>query len=630
MKAIKVHSSTVLAAALLQVFSGAVSAQEMLTNPGFEQGSNTVAACGAGALVVSGQLGASWVENSCWISGSDSLTYALDAVNPHTGSVSQSVTSTGGVGQFWTYVPLNSGKKYTSTIWLKADQVTEIVLQLRRLGPPYTAYGNMVAKVGTTWQKFTFDAFSPVTSQQADGSLFVVLQKPGKLWLDDASVTAVADTTVDTLRTDIAVPKTYFGMHVHRDPKWPSVGSTIGSERLWDAGAIGDQPGGVQWASVFPNNPATGGVPDWTQFDARVNRAIANGAEPVMVLGGNIPNWASSDPSGLQGGSSFYGPGSSAPPVSESVWTAWVTAVAQHAKGKVKYWEIWNEPYQSAAFRANIPSLARLAQLAYPILKNADANNKVLTPSFDAYSNDFLERYLQAGGGAYADIVSLHAYDFFQGNLLDGTVPAASKQGDPASAEAMYYKEHLVRNTKQVLTRYGLQTLPIWNTEGGYSAKSASGGPADAAGAPFLARNLIMGWALGGIDRNFYYAWDQRNDVANGVLQPWVTGGREAVEGSNNYVKTAAGLAYEQVAKWLTGARMESKTLAANGTWTIVLNRGAFAAKQYVVWNPSATVAYTVPSGLNYVKYVSNLAGVKANIPASFTAGPSPVLLTRN
>ncbi|CAH0354208.1 hypothetical protein [Aquabacterium sp. CECT 9606] len=616
--------SAIAMAVTLQMFATAASAQQLLNNTGFEIGSSGVS-CSSGTLTVSGQIGAYWADNSCWIASTSTLTYALEGANaatgfaPHSGALSQSVDSSAGVGQFYINVPLDGGKKYTSSIWLKADRALDVVLQLRLNGGPYTAYGSRVAKVTTTWQQFTFDGYSPASSTQLNGGLYVVLQNTGKVWLDDASVTAVADANIDTVRSDVVVPKSYFGLHVHRDPNWPTVGSTIGSERLWDAD-------GTQWADIFPTDPALGGTPNWTKFDARVQRALDNGAEPVVVLGGNIPQWASSDPTGSQTGSSFYGPGSSAPPVSEAVWTAWVTAVAQHAQGKVKLWEIWNEPYQNGTFKADIPRLARLAQLAYPILKNASSTNKVLSPSFDVYDNNFLERFLQAGGGSYMDIVSVHAYDFFGGNLLDATVSAGSRTGDPAAPEAMYYKEHLIKNTKSILARYGFQSLPVWNTEGGYGgAKFANGTSNDAAGAPWVARNLILGWALGGLDRNFYYAWDQR-DVG------WVAGAREPASppNSNNYIKTAAGTAYQQVATWLTGKKVVSKTVDANGTWTIVLNPGIFAAKQFIVWNPAGTFGYTVPSGIDYVSYVTNLAGVKTSIPAPFSVNQSPALLTRN
>jgi hypothetical protein len=600
-------------AAAVQLLPLPIWAQQLLSNPGFELGAHAVS-CQPGQPAVSGQLDNQWSENSCWINSQSRVAYARDTANPRSGYYSQSVESVAGIGQFWTPVPLINGKRYTASIWLKASQAMAVQLQLRAQAPPYTAYGSLIAKVTTNWQQFSFEGHAPVSSGVVPGGLFVLFQQPGKLWLDDPSVTAVTDSSVDSLRTDV-VPKSYFGMHIHRDPRWPTVGTTIGSFRMWDSN-------GTQWADIYPVDPALGGKPDWTAFDARLDAAIANGAEPVVVLGGNIPHWATSDPYGALAGSNFYGRGSSAPPASDAAWTAWVKAVAQRAQGKVKHWEIWNEPYQSAAFRNDAQRLVRLAQLAYPILKGVDADNKVLSPSFDVYDNSFLERHLQAGGGAYMDIVSVHAYDYFGGNLLDGTVPAASKQGDPASPEAMFYKEHLIHNTRLVLARYGQQAKPIWNTEGGYQAWLANGTRSDTAAAPVVARNLIMGWAFGGIDRNFYYSWDHRDD--------WAAGAYETVAGSNVYIKNAVGRAYEQVATWLTGAQMESKSVDANGSWTIVLNRGASVPRQYLVWNPKGSYGYSVPSGTNYVTHITRLDGSKTTISSPFVATPSPVLMTRN
>lgn len=597
----------------IPLYSPAVWAQQLLFNPGFEAGAAAVS-CSSGTLRVSGQLGRGWGDNSCWIGSNSALLYSLDASSPRSGSVSQVIESTLGLGQFWTPLSFSAGKRYAASIWLKADQAMEVSLLLRAEGVPYTQYGSIVAKVTTQWQQFTFDAEAPVASGSVPGGLFVVLRQPGKLWLDEASVTAVADTSPDTLRTGV-VPKSYFGMHIHRDPRWPAVGGTIGSYRLWDTE-------GTQWADIYPVDPALGGAPDWAEFDARLNAAIANGAEPVVVLGGNIPKWASSDPTGIRSGANAYGPGSSAPPLKESAWVQWVTAVAQRAQGRVKHWEIWNEPYQSAAFRVDVPRLVRLAQLAYPILKNAAPDSTVLSPSFDIYDNSFLERYLQAGGGAYMDVVSLHAYDTFVGNLLDGTVAAAARKGDPASAETLFYQDHLIRNTKRVLARYNQQGKPVWNTESGYESRSATGLPNAGGAVSLMARHLILGWAVGGLDRSFYYSWDHRSSFASG--------GDEQIAGSNVYVVNNVGKAYEQVAKWLTGAQMESKSVDSNGSWTIVLNRGASLPRQYLVWNPKGAYGYTVPSGTNYVTHITRLDGSKTTISSPFVATPSPVLMTRN
>ncbi len=593
-----------------QMFAQTVWSTELLGNPGFEQGSNAVALCASGSpTVVSGTLGAGWGDNSCWDSRPHSVTYAPDTVAPHSGSQSQSVTFAGasGVAQFYSYVWLVPGQRYTASVWLRADRPLEVLLQTRGLGPPYLAYGVMVAQVDTTWKQFTFDALAPDGQSSTPGGLFVILQTAGKIWLDDASVTSVADQVGDPL-PKAAVPAQFFGMHVHRDPNWPAIGNVYGSERLWDAE-------GVQWLDIFPADPASGAQPQWAKFDSRVDRVLAHGAEPVMVLGGNIPTWASADPSGAAG-CNFYGPGTAAPPVSRAVWQDWVRAVATHAKGRVHYWEIWNEPYQCPLLANNISRLVQLAADAAAILKSVDPSNVVLSPSFPAWDNATLDRYLNAGGGAYTDVLSLHAYDTFIGNLLDGTVASQSQSGDPASVEDMFLKHRLVSNTRLVLERHGLTGVPIWNTEGGYLlSRTASGAPNDAAGAPFLARNYLVEWAAG-LDRNFYYAWDQR-----GVA---VSGGREAVEGDNNYHLTAAGEAYRQVARWLTGAVMVGRSVnPTTGTWQISLQRGPTTS--VVVWNPVQSVSFTVPAGLTQS---SDIAGNTVNVSNSITVGPSPVLLT--
>ena len=89
-----------------------------------------------------------------------------------------------------------------------------------------------------------------------------------------------------------------------------------------------------------------------------------------------------------------------------------------------------------------------LAREAYPILKRADPNNVVLSPNFaGALGLAYLDRYLAAGGGAYADAIAVHYY--------------------PRNYGMERYK-NLIRNLREVLSQYGLDNLPIWNTEFGF------------------------------------------------------------------------------------------------------------------------------------------------------------------
>jgi hypothetical protein len=411
------------------------------------------------------------------------------------------------------------------------------------------------------------------------------------------------------------VPSAFFGMHIHRDPKWPGIGKAVGTERIWDTDA--------QWSAIYAQDPSAGGVPDWKAFNARVNRALLNGAELVMNLGGNAPAWATGDSPACGGAS---------PIKSLDIWRTWVQAVATQAKGRIRYWEVWNEPYMCSALKANPALLATYVGEAYRILKQVDPSNVVLTPSFALGDQEYLDRYLQAAkaaypsGEAFADVIAIHAYDNFAGTYLDDRValkdPVAAR-----SVEYMYDEKHLLLNSKVLLKKHGLENKPLWNTEAGYlGASSATGGPNDEAGAAFVARHLLLSWAAG-FDRSIYYAWDQHSSVdpETKVRYFAIAGGREVKEGDQVYTTTAAGTAYAQVAKWLTGAELFSRQIdPTTGAWTLTLRRGP--ASSYVLWNPTgAPSSFNRPAGLTVL---SDLAGVQTvSSTATVAVTPRPVLL---
>lgn len=648
-------------AAACQLSSQAASAAELLANPRFENGVYTVKPCADGGVkapIVSGQLGNNWDSNNCWINAPASTVTFSQEVG-RTGAYSQVVetNSANGDALIASWVWLVPGQRYTTSVWLKANRDTEVVLQLRAWNAPYTSYGVTVAKVGTTWTQFTFDGVAPATAGQTPGGLFIAPKGAAKLWIDDASVTSVSDPSVGVqARTTTTIPSAYFGTHFHRLPVWPGVGKAIGGQRLWDAdgiptknasGAYQDNPVGASWKGIYGSGPSS---PNWSGFDAQVNRAVANGAELIMVLGGAIPTWASSDQTGAAGCNN-YGTGTHAPPNAandDQIWRDWVTAVATRAKGKVRYWEIWNEPYQCSSFVKDPKRLADLVAKARRILKAIDPNNVVLSPSLDLNDNTFLDRYLQVAkaaypaGEAYGDIWAFHGYPNLAGKWLDERVAKTSPSLSYPSAESLivsrtepettYDTEHLVLNTKMVLKRFGQDTRPMWDTESGYLVASAAGGGAnDGAGAEFVARHYLLAWAAG-LDRSYYYAWDQRSDVdpATGTRYWAVAGARESVEGDFNFTTTKAGTAYAQVSKWLAGATLAgiNKNADGVGTWVMTLKRGT--AVSVVVWNPAwtangSTISYTPAPALSRR---SDLMGVVTSVAGTSTITSSPVLFS--
>ena len=64
-----------------------------------------------------------------------------------------------------------------------------------------------------------------------------------------------------------------------------------------------------------------------------------------------------------------------APPSSMSYWDNYVTAIATHAAGRIKYWELWNEPNE-ATYCGDMPTIITMAQHAYQIIKRQPAVNQ--------------------------------------------------------------------------------------------------------------------------------------------------------------------------------------------------------------------------------------------------------------
>lgn len=248
----------------------------------------------------------------------------------------------------------------------------------------------------------------------------------------------------------------------------------------------------------------------------------------VLYTFGECPTWASSDPT-LKGP---YIPGQLAPPRRLADWEAYVRAVAERYRGRIRHYELWNEPAvrevdgQRAHFSAG--QLVELGQAAYRIIKQVDPRARLTTPAMVGAEKgiDRMEAYLAAGGNQCSDIVSFHFYG------LPEQIP-------------QYYTA-----LRRVMARHGVPDLPIWNTEYGYLIKDPTtpnthpliGGafarvlPATEAAA-WLGRSLIIAASLG-IERFYWHMWDGKD-------MGLITFKEKRIN--------AAGVAWGAVANWLTG-----------------------------------------------------------------------------
>lgn len=281
----------------------------------------------------------------------------------------------------------------------------------------------------------------------------------------------------------------------------PNMG--LGSIRLWDSD-------GCTWRNI----ERTQGVFSWGRLDNAVNLATAAGLDMILNLG-HGPDWATTSPGQMPGLYVGYNP---FPPINDTVWTNWCTAIGSRYAGRGIYYEIWNEindqhsgpSVAGSGYMGSAASMVNLAQLARAAILAVDPTAKFLTPNFvnqagitgEEGTTVNLDTYLEAGGGAHADIISIHGYN---------TLPPWTRP------EGMI---HMAKRVRDTLAKYGVNK-PIWNTEWGFGRWRDETGAfhsvpgqqpypepmPDQKGADYVTRMCILSWC-GGFERFYWYALD--------------------------------------------------------------------------------------------------------------------------
>jgi beta-glucosidase/6-phospho-beta-glucosidase/beta-galactosidase len=126
------------------------------------------------------------------------------------------------------------------------------------------------------------------------------------------------------------VPPEFFGLHIHHldvpykqgVSSWPF--TPFGSWRLFGAY--------VQWDDLEPQK----GQWNFRRLDWYVEEAGRHGIELLLTLG-RTPQWASARPNEDR-------KGSAAEPASIEDWKNYVRTLSRRYKGRIKYYEVWNEP----------------------------------------------------------------------------------------------------------------------------------------------------------------------------------------------------------------------------------------------------------------------------------------------
>jgi polysaccharide biosynthesis protein PslG len=247
------------------------------------------------------------------------------------------------------------------------------------------------------------------------------------------------------------------------------------------------------------------GVEGWDdeenhRLDAFVDAAQERDLQVLAVVQ-DTPCWASGDPTKVCSPADMrYN--WRAPPADPGDFATFLTRVVSRYRGRIQYWEIWNEPNLPHFWTHPDPvAYTRLLQAAYPAIKAADPLATVLAgalapvdPGEDGYPTlAFVDAMYAAGAKGSFDALSFHPYS--DGSPLTQAGRTAAIHHFALSVPALHER----------MLRAG-DAHPIWLTEAGWASVPADGRQCPAAGgltsevdqARFVAaeERAVRGWGF--------------------------------------------------------------------------------------------------------------------------------------
>jgi exo-beta-1,3-glucanase (GH17 family) len=188
-----------------------------------------------------------------------------------------------------------------------------------------------------------------------------------------------------------------------------------------------------------------------------------------------------------------------------------------HFKGRVRNWEVWNEPDWNPATSSPYftPSdYADLLKNAYTRAKQADPNSFITSGGISTVEGGlpYVKAIYDSGGKDFMDAVAVHPYCF----------PAAPSDphGDPYGHT--FCGLPTIRN---LMTSYGDVNKKVWITEFGYRTPGVGFTAGDAKGtvteqqqASYIEQALTMASGWDWVERFYIYAWMDSSDPSMGCF----------------------------------------------------------------------------------------------------------------
>ncbi len=147
------------------------------------------------------------------------------------------------------------------------------------------------------------------------------------------------------------------------------------------------------WGEVEPAE----GKWTWDQYDKQMSYLEGQHLTFGGILVGS-PKWNTKDKPGTLPVNNLAG------------WSNYVSEVVKHAKGRIKYWEVWNEPPNGTGRDQTAADYAKIVVAAYDAAKTADPECKVGLAAKSVAIN-YLDQAITAGAKGHFDYVTLHPYE---------------------------------------------------------------------------------------------------------------------------------------------------------------------------------------------------------------------------
>jgi Cellulase (glycosyl hydrolase family 5) len=170
----------------------------------------------------------------------------------------------------------------------------------------------------------------------------------------------------------------------------------------------------LPWALIEPRR----GRFDWARFDyiVRAARRLKVTLQPIIVF---TPAWAGKD--------------TNSPP-SAAAFSKFAGTLAHRYRGRVRYYELWNEPDLSRYWAGTVQQyVQRVLKPGYAAIKRADRRARVLLGGPSRADANWFENVYRYGGGRSFDIAAYHVYsgaaEVINGASVMSTVLKRHRQG---------------------------------------------------------------------------------------------------------------------------------------------------------------------------------------------------------